>query len=116
MDAMKQPHELRKLHRMHAEAYDPSARDWRYLGSVLLPNHAARTEVAHAFKVFGLEVLGVGGRISWGFMTMPGPAAEGPRYLPKASVYDARGTMVARLSPHVRLPLGPRGEGARPVR
>jgi hypothetical protein len=115
MGAMGQPQQLRKLHRMHAEVFDPSARDWRYLGSVLLPNHAARTEVTHALKVFGLEVP-AGGRVSWGFMTMPGSAAEGPRYLPKASVYDARSTMVVRLSPHIRLPIGPHGEGARPVR
>lgn len=103
---MGQAHQLRKLHRMHAEVYDPSTRDWRYLGSVLLPNHAARVEVAHALKVFGLELPLAGGRVSWGFMTMPGPAPEGPRYLPKASVYDSSGTMVARLSPHVRLPIG----------
>lgn len=96
----------RKLHRMHAESFDPRAQDWRYLGSVLLPNHAARAEVAHALRVFGLEAPGRSGRVSWGFMTLPGPAEEGPRYLPKACIYDAQGSMVARLSPHVRLPTG----------
>jgi len=95
---------MRKLHRMHAESFDPERQDWRYLGSVLLPAQAARAEVAHALKVFGLVAPGRNDRISWGFMVMPGSAAEGPRYLPKVSIYDARGTMVARLSPHVCLP------------
>ena len=95
----------RKLHRMHAEAFDPKIRDWRYLGSVLLPNHAARAEVAHALRVFGLELPKRGDRLSWGLTAMPGPAAKGPSYLPKAFVYDASGAMVVRLSSHVRLPI-----------
>lgn len=106
MDVMGQKEQSRKLHRMHAESFDPCAQDWRYLGSVLLPNYASRAEVAHVLKVFGLDVPVRGERVSWSFMTFPGPADKGPRYLPKASIYNAVGTMIVRLSPHVRLPIG----------